>query len=72
MESRKMVLINLFPSMNRGADMESGFVNTGWEGVCGMNWEGGTDIYTLSCVKQITIGKLLYRTGSSTWCSVMT
>ena len=56
MESRKMVLINLFPSRNRGTDMESGFVDTGWEGEGGTNWEGGTDIYTLPCVKQIAIG----------------
>ena len=51
-----MVLINLFPSRNRGTDMESGFVDTGWEGEGGTNWEGGTDIYTLPCVKQIAIG----------------
>ena len=67
-----MVLINLFPSRNRGTDMESGFVDTGWEGEGGTNWEGGTDIYTPPCVKQIASGKLLYSTGSSAWCSVMT
>ena len=34
-----MVLINLFPSRNRGTDMESGFVDTGWEGEGGTNWD---------------------------------
>ena len=68
MESRKMVLINLFPSRNRGTDVESGFVNTGWQGEGGINWEGGTNIYTLPHAKQIANGKLLCNTGSSTWC----
>ena len=36
-----------------------------------MNWESSTDIYTLSCVKQRAGGKLLHRTGSSAWHSVM-
>ena len=30
-----------------------------------------TDIYTLSSIKQITSGKLLYSTGSSAQCFVM-
>ena len=34
--------------------------------------ESGIEIYTLSCVKQIVTGKLLYNTRSSTWCSVTT
>ena len=29
-------------------------------------------IYTLLCVKQLASEKLLYSTGSSAWCSVMT
>ena len=33
-----------------------------------MNGESGIDIYTLSCVKQITSGNLLYNTGSSAQC----
>ena len=37
-----------------------------------MNWEAETHIYTLPCVKQIASGKLLYSTGSSAQCSVMT
>ena len=30
------------------------------------------DIYTLPCLKYIASRKLLYSTGSSAWCSVMT
>ena len=33
-----------------------------------MNWEAGTDIYTLLCIKQITKERLLYRTGNSECC----
>ena len=35
----------------------------------GMSWES-TETYTLPHAKQITSRKLLYHTGSSTWCSV--
>ena len=38
----------------------------------GINWEIGIDIYTLSCVKQLASGNMLYSTGSSARCSVMT
>ena len=31
-----------------------------------------SNIYTLPCVKQMASGNLLYSTGSSAWCSVMT
>ena len=31
----------------------------------GVNWENGTDIYTLLCVKQITNKNLLYSIGNS-------
>ena len=43
-------------------------------GVGGMNWEIGIDIYTLLilCIKQITNENLLYSTGNSTQCSVVT
>ena len=37
-----------------------------------MNWEIGIDILTLPCVKQIASGNLLYITGSSARCSVIT
>ena len=36
------------------------------------NRESSIDIYTLLCVKQTAIGKLLCSTGSSNGCSVMT
>ena len=35
-----------------------------------MNWKISTDIYTLSCVKQTTSGKLQYSTASLPWFSV--
>ena len=38
----------------------------------GMNWETGIDIYTLLCIKQITNQNLLYSTGNSTQCSMVT
>ena len=39
-----------------------------------MNWETGIDIYTLLilCIKYITNENLLYSTGNSTQCSVVT
>ena len=40
----------------------------GGEGVGGMNWEIGIDIYTLLCIKHITNENLLH----STQCSVVT
>ena len=44
MESRKIVLINL---------VENGLVDITGEGEGGMNWESSTDVYRLSCVRQI-------------------
>ena len=38
----------------------------------GINWENGTDIYTLLYVKQITNKDLLYSKRNSTQYSVMT
>jgi len=48
-------------------------MDTGWRGGKG-GWDslGNWDGHTLPCVEQITSGKLLYGTGSSTRCSVMT
>ena len=57
---------------NRDADVEKGHVDTGGEGEGGTNWEIRTDIYTLPSVKQTASGNLLYSTGSSARCSVMT
>ena len=36
------------------------------------NWESSNDLCTLSRVKQVISGNLLYSTGSSAWYSVMT
>ena len=38
----------------------------------GINWEIGTDIYTLLYIKQVTNKNLLYSTGNTTQYSVMT
>ena len=35
------------------------------EGEGGVNWESGTNVYTLPCVKEPASGKLLQNTGSS-------
>ena len=56
----------------RDADVENGLVDTGGDGEGGTNWESSMDIYTLPCVKEIASGKMLYSTGSSARCSVMT
>ena len=44
----------------------------GGGGEGGSNWEIRIDIYTLTFIKYIASGKLLYGTGSSGCCSVMT
>ena len=44
--------------------------NRGRDG--GMNWEIGVDIYTLLCIKDITIENLMYSSGNCTQCSVVT
>ena len=53
--------------MNGDKDVEKGLVDT-----VGGGERGSIDIYTLSCVKQIGIERLLYNTGSPAWHSVMT
>ena len=57
---------------NGDADVENGLVATVGEREAKTNWEGSIDIYTLSFVKQITSGKLIYNTGRSAWHSVIT
>ena len=64
-ESRTTVWRNLVPGQDQSVD-KSG------EGEWGINWEIRLDIYTLLCVKRIASGKLLWSTGSSAQCSVMT
>ena len=46
-------------------------VDPAGEGEGGMNWEGGTDAYTLACVKQAASWKLLHSRGSSAQCTPM-
>ena len=46
-------------------------VNTAGEGETGTNGESSIDIYTLLCVKQTVIAKLLNNTGGPVWHSVM-
>ena len=60
------------PGRNRDADLENGCVDMVGGEVGGMNWEIGIDIHTLPCVKQIARGNMLYSTGSSAGCSVVT
>ena len=38
----------------------------------GMNWETGIEVCAVSCTKQIASGNLLYSTGSSARCSLVT
>ena len=53
-------------------DSKTCVVNIAGEGEGRTNWESSTDIYTLSCMKQMTSGKLLYNTRSPAWHSVTT
>jgi len=56
----------------RASENENGLVDPVGEGESGTNGESSIDIYTLSCIKQISDEKLLYNTGSPAWHSVMT
>ena len=47
-------------------------MDTVGEGEDGTNWEIRYDINTRPCVKQIASGNLLYSTGSSDQCCLMT
>ena len=49
MESRKMILINLFAGRTRDADVENGLADTAEEGEGGS--ENSTDVHTLPRVK---------------------
>ena len=57
---------------NGDIDVEMGLVDTVGERVRGINGESSINIYTLLCVKWIVDEKLLYKTGSPAWHSVMT
>ena len=62
--------MNLFAGQNRDRDVEKGHMDTEKVGEGGTN--SSIDVYTPPRVKYIASGKLLYSTGSSAWCSVMT
>ena len=51
MESRKMVLMNLFARKKGDANIEKRLVDTVREGESRMNGESSIDINTLSCAK---------------------
>ena len=58
----------------RDTDMRTNIWIPRGKSMGGRNWETGVDMYTLLiiCIKQITNENLLYSTGNSTQCSVVT
>ena len=71
--AKSQTQLSHWTELNRVVDVENRRVNTarGVE-VRKMNLEIRIDVYTLPCIKQIASWKLLYSTGSSALCSVMT
>ena len=68
-----MVQMNLFAKQKyRHRCREQTYGYQGGKGGGGMNWDIRIDTYTLLCIKQITNEDLLYSTGNSTQCSVVT
>ena len=59
MQSRKMVLMNLYAGEQWNAGIGNRLVDTVGEGEDGTNWESRTEAYTLPHVKQIASGNLL-------------
>ena len=51
MESRKVVLTNLFAGWESRRRHKAGLVDKTGEGVGGMNGESSVDMYTPSCLK---------------------
>ena len=71
MDSRKMVLMNRLAGQEqtcRRRKRTCGHSN----GVGGGKLTDRVDIYTVLCIKLTASGRLLYNTGSSARCSVMT
>ena len=64
--------MNVFAGQEQRCRCRERACGHGGEEGSGMNWEIQIDMYTLLCVKQIASGNLLYNTGSSAQCSVMT
>ena len=68
-----MLQMNLFAKWKyRHRHREQTYGHQGGKVRGGMNWETGIDIYKLLCIKEITNENLLYSTGNSTQCSVVT
>ena len=63
---------SLFAGQNRDSKVENGLVDPKRKADGEMNWERSTNMYTLPGAEQAADGKLLYRTGSSAWRSMMT
>ena len=53
MESRKMVLMNLFAQKQWRGRLEKRLVDTGWGEECGTNGESSMEPYTLSYITWI-------------------
>ena len=53
-------------------DVKNKYMDTKWGRGDGMNWQIGTDIYTLLYIKCMTSENILYSTRNSTQRSVMT
>lgn len=61
MKSTKMVVMNLLARKEWRHRCGHSRERRGWD-----EWKRSIDIYTVSCVKQIAGGKLLYNTGTPT------
>ena len=72
MESRKIALMNQFAGKEWRHRHREWTCGLSKERKDGKNRESSIDIYTLSYVKQLANGKLLYNSGSPPWHSVMT
>ena len=68
----KMLQMNLFVGQEQRCRRREWTCGHRQVGEGGTNWEIRFDINILPCVKQIASGNLLYSTGSSAQCSVMT
>ena len=69
-EYRKMVQMNLFARQEKRCRRREWVC--GHRGWCGMNWEIGIGMCAVPCAKQIASGKLLYSTGGSALCYLLT
>ena len=72
MESRKIILTNLFAAQQWKCRHREPTCGHSWGREGGMDWKSNTETYTLQYVKQIAGEKLLHNTGSPAWHSVIT